>query len=120
MPSGVYKHHPQQGFQKRNKLGFKKGYIPYNKGLPSEKQGHWKGGKIVDKYGYIYIKNINHPFCNNKGYIYEHRFIMEKHLGRYLTSEERIHHLNSIKDDNRIENLKLFSNESEHQKFHNL
>jgi len=122
--SGVYKHHPNQGFQKGSKLGFKKGYIPYNKGLPSEQQGNWKGGRIIDEDGYILIKQNNHPFCDNKGYIREHRLIMEKHIGRLLKPEERIHHkgikhpISSIenKQDNRIENLQLFANESEHER----
>ena len=115
MPTGVYKHKSHQGFQK--------GYIPYNKGLPSNQQGHWKGGKIIDKDGYILIKKRNHPFCDNKGYVREHRLVMEKMIGRYLKPIERVHHkgikypFNSIKNkqDNRPENLQLFANESEHE-----
>ncbi len=95
---------------KSNKTSFKKGEFLGNK------HPNWKGGKTICM-GYIYIKKT-HPFCNTLGYVYEHRLIMEKHLNRFLKPEERVHHLNGVKTDNRIANLKLFSNESEHQKFH--
>lgn len=47
----------------------------------------------------------------------EHRFIMEKHLGRKLKRSESIHHINSKKYDNRLENLMVVT-EKEHCKFH--
>lgn len=43
---------------------------------------------------------------------------MEQHLGRPLTREEVVHHINHSKTDNRLENLELMTN-SQHRAHHN-
>jgi len=67
----------------------------------------WKGGKHKDGKGYVLIYKPKHPYATKKHYIMEHRLVMEKKLGRYLTKDEIVHHKNGIKDDNHIENLRL-------------
>ena len=66
--------------------------------------------RMTDK-GYIRI------FVDDR-WIYEHVYIVEQFIGRELKEGEVVHHINSIKTDNRISNLMLFKNQKEHQKFH--
>lgn len=94
-------------------------YKPRNKDINGKNNPNWRGGRRFDSLGYILIYKPTHPLATKSGNVYEHRFVMEKHIGRYLNPEERVHHINKIKHDNRIKNLKLFKNESEHQIFHN-
>lgn len=80
------------------------------------KNSQWKGG-IYKNLGYVFIHSPKHPNCDVRGYVQEHRLVMEQHLGRYLNRNEVIHHINKIKHDNRIENLMLFQSNAEHLKY---
>jgi len=74
----------------------------------------WKGGRYIQEDGYVMIFSPEHPRKNSSNYIYEHRLTMEQNLGRLLTLEESIHHINGNKSDNGIENLLLFPSNREH------
>ena len=54
----------------------------------------------------------------NKGPMYLHRLIMERHLRRRLTPQEFVHHKNHVKTDNRLSNLILMK-PGEHSRHHN-
>lgn len=79
---------------------------------------NWEGGIKKCSNGYIWIKCKHHPRADNQNYIYEHILIAEMKLGRHLTPDECIHHINEIRDDNRPENLYLFPSKAEHMQYH--
>jgi HNH endonuclease len=76
----------------------------------------WKGGRIIDHQGYVWLYAKHHPRAHN-GYVREHILLMEKHLGRAIEQRELIHHINGNKKDNRIENLELMT-AREHMSHH--
>jgi hypothetical protein len=77
---------------------------------------NFAGGKYVDDKGYVRILMPEHP-RNIRGYVYEHRLLMEQYLGRQLQPWETVHHINEIKTDNRIENFFLCTHK-EHSAIH--
>ncbi len=79
---------------------------------------HWKGGTTKHQRGYVLMFQPEHPHCDAHGYVFEHRLVMEQRLGRLLKKEEVVHHINGILNDNRNENLELFSSQAEHIKHH--
>lgn len=73
------------------------------------KKPTFKGGKSLDKSGYVRVSGMHdHPRANRHGQVLEHHLVMEKELGRYLRPGEIVHHKDEKrKSDNRIDNLVL-------------
>ena len=74
-------------------------------------------GYIITWNGYKMIYKPEHPHSDGKGYIREHILVMEKHLGRYLTEDEIVHHIDENKLNNDISNLRLMT-KYEHKCYH--
>jgi endogenous inhibitor of DNA gyrase (YacG/DUF329 family) len=58
--------------------------------------------------GYVVVRIPDHPSAQANGWIMEHRMLMEEQLGRQLLPHESVHHKNTVRDDNRLENLELW------------
>ncbi len=87
---------------------FVKQQLPGWRNRTGAKNPNWNGGKQCSR-GYISIYIPDHPKANSNGYVAEHRLVMEGVLGRSLRSEETVHHKNGVRNDNREENLELWS-----------
>ena len=89
----------------------------FRKGVTASVSTQFKKGQKAHNFnGYTYQKSRRdgkkykllympyHPNATKKGYIREHRYVMEQKLGRYLLKKEIVHHidgdtLNNSKND---------------------
>lgn len=78
---------------------------------------HTVTGRKAGGSGYVKLYVPDHPQADDRGYVFEHRVVMERTLGRILEPGELVHHKNHIKDDNRPENLQVLT-PSAHARHH--
>jgi len=74
----------------------------------------WKGGRTIDKHGYVLVKANDHPYRTAAGYVREHRLVMEQMIGRYLLPTEVVDHIDGSTANNDPSNLRLFERNAEH------
>jgi len=86
-------------------------------GLLADKNSSWKGGLLFkNKYWYVYYPD--HPTRPSDKYVKRCRLVVEASLGRTLTSDEHVHHIDENTHNDSIENLMVLSL-TEHVKLHN-
>lgn len=97
-------------------IGRKVGRKKLARALPVRPQGDVRVFRVTAEPGV-------EVFFDKSGYrirvekIREHRYLAEKCLGRNLSSEEVVHHINGRRSDNRLENLCVLHH-MKHEQFH--
>lgn len=90
---------------------FLRGHMPHG-GWLTGRSGNlhpgWKGGRIVQRNGYVLIRVHDHPYASKQGLVFEHRLVMERTIGRYLEPTEQVHHKDGNRGNNTPENLELW------------
>lgn len=112
---------PARSTGEATRLAFREGRAYNAMGV---KSSNWRGGryKAKDRYVFVAIEPSDPLYImrrSGKNYIAEHRLVMAGHLGRPLKSNELVHHINEIRDDNRIENLRLVTRRIHSNTHHN-
>jgi HNH endonuclease len=78
-------------------------------GLPSSRRSFERPMERRPDAGYVMAWAPGHPRAGKGNYVFEHILVMEQVLGRHLFPDESVHHRNGLRDDNRPENLELWT-----------
>src|SRR5579863_2601190 len=104
-----------QRFQSVHKICRKHGFQMKAQGpCPGSKNGSWKGGRKIDKDGYVLLLRPDHPHADRHGYVREHRLVVEQAIGRHLRPEEVVHHKDDDTQNNAPTNLVLYATNADH------
>ena len=87
-------------------------------GRHKDNNPNWVGGVCTTAQGYIKVRDPLNVMADARGYVWEHRLVMAKHLGRPLLRTEVVHHIDDVKTNNDISNLMLFKSQAEHIAHH--
>lgn len=72
------------------------------------------GGPRPHAAGYRRVWCPGHPMAGKDGYALEHRKVLHD-AGIEVPPDAHVHHLNGIKDDNRLSNLRVMEPEDHHR-----
>lgn len=94
-----------------------------NRKQRAEKHPSWKGGRYTDAHGYVMVRVEKGRAVSGSGwdqYRKEHTVLMEEAVGRPLTKDEVVHHLDLVKSNNALLNLWLTTHKGHRDAHHSL
>lgn len=106
---------PNDRHRNRKRLNFEHRYRLRN--YNGENHPRWKGGIKKGNDGYVYVYMPDHHRAYHDRYVAQHTLVFEEFYHCCLVDWGLVHHINEVKDDNRIENLKGMT-KSQHQQLH--
>lgn len=116
-------HYCSKECQNKARKEYMRGEGNHQYGLRGRANASWKGHeKKLSSYGYVEIRVEGHPFADNQGWIFEHRFIAETYLlndensveingKRYLSPDYCVHHIDFDRTNNDVGNLLVMRKE---------
>lgn len=88
------------------------------KSYTGKDSARWRGGRSIDKEGYVLVHYPKHHRSNTAGYVREHILIAERVFGKILPKGAMIHHVDGNPANNTNNNLVICGNDEYHQLIH--
>lgn len=88
--------------------------------IKNERENERKGygmEEMAKSNGYCFFMWASHPLADSQGRVLHHRFVASLKIGRWVTSDEHVHHIDGNKLNNTPDNLEVLSSR-EHAKLH--
>lgn len=67
----------------------------------------WRGGRLIDRDGYVRLYKPEYEFARAGGYVLEHVMVVEQSIGRRLSPTECVHHVDHDRQHNELSNLEI-------------
>lgn len=110
------------------KKKYMSGELNHQFGLLGDLNSSWRSDTRISVYGYRLVRDLEHPFKNVDGFVFEHRMVAEAHLlepewtvevggKKYLDPEYVVHHKDHDRLNNDVDNLEVMKR-SEHTRMH--